>query len=194
MRARLAVALSGVAVEHREILLRDKPDAFLKDSPSATVPCLRAGDQILDESFDVMLWALRQNDPNALLDMSQEGWDLITENDGPFKAALDRTKYPTRYEGIDPAVEREKASVFLRGLDQRLDGQVWLFGNKASIADFAILPFIRQFAHIDRAWFDDQDWPHLIAWLDRFLGSAVFAEIMVKQTLWSPEDQVTLKI
>ena len=190
MRARLAVVQSGVPVELREILLRDKPKAFLEDSPSATVPCLRTQEGVIDESLDVMIWALKQNDPDGLLDMPEQGWSLISECDGPFKAALDRTKYPTRYQGIDVDAEREKASDFLYRLNDQLAGQVWLFGDRATLADYALLPFIRQFAHIDRAWFDAQDWPDLIAWLDRFLDSAVFADIMVKHPVWSPEGQI----
>jgi len=185
MRARLAVVQSGVPIELREILLRDKPEAFLEDSPSATVPCLRTEEGVIDESLDVMIWALKQNDPDGLLDMSEQGWSLIRECDGPFKAALDRTKYPTRYEGIDIEAEREKASDFLYRLNDQLAGQVWLFGDRATLADYAILPFVRQFAHIDRACFDDRDWPYLIAWLDRFLESDLFAATMHKYAPWT---------
>lgn len=188
MRARLALVRSGVQVELREILLRDKPDAFLRDSPSGTVPCLRTDGQIIDESLDIIIWALKQNDTYGLLKMPQQGWDLIAENDGPFKAALDRTKYPTRFDGIDVSVEREKASMFLKGLDARLSGQDFLFGDVPTIADDAVLPFIRQFAHIDREWFDAQDWPNLISWLDQFLASHLFSAIMQKYPLWSEGD------
>lgn len=194
MRARLALVRSGVQVELREILLRDKPDAFLRDSRSGTVPCLRTDGQIIDESLDIMIWALKQNDTYGLLKMPQQGWDLIAENDGPFKAALDRTKYPTRFDGIDASVEREKASMFLKGLDARLSGQDFLFGDVPTIADDAVLPFIRQFAHIDREWFDAQDWPNLISWLDQFLASHLFSASMQKYPLWSEGDaQVMLK-
>lgn len=185
IRARLALASSGLRVELREILLRDKPQAFLDTSASATVPALRAGDDILDESLDIMVWALTRNDPQGLLDMPQVGWDLISDNDGPFKDALDHTKYAVRYPDHDAEVERETAARYLRVLDARLIGQDWLFGARATLADLAILPFVRQFANIDRAWFDAQDWPHLIVWLDRFLESEAFAHVMGKYPPWT---------
>ncbi|NRB04980.1 MAG: glutathione S-transferase [Rhodobacteraceae bacterium] len=192
MRARLAVASAGVAVDLREIVLRDKPQAFLDTSPSATVPAMRLPDRVLDESLDIMTWALGQHDPGNLLDMPQEGWDLIHTTDGPFKKALDRTKYATRYPDSDPDAEREKAMEHLMALNTRLSGQDWLFGARPTLADYAILPFVRQFAHIDRAWFDAQDWPHLRSWLDRFLESKLFAGIMQKYPPWAEGDDHTL--
>lgn len=188
MRARLAIMLAGPQVELREIVLRDKPQAFLDTSSSGTVPALRLSDQVLDESLDIMIWALEQSDPHGLLDMPQEGWDLIAANDGPFKAALDHTKYTTRYPELDHAAEREKAVTHLCGLDARLASQGWLMGDRATLADYAILPFVRQFAFIDKAWFDAQDWPQLHAWLDRFLDSDLFASIMSKYTPWAEGD------
>lgn len=188
MRARLAVLSAGVRVELREILLRDKPAAFLATSPSASVPALRLPNRVLDESFDIMLWALEQNDPQRLLDMPKDGWDLIKANDGPFKAALDHTKYASRYPELDAVDERRKAAVFLMDLDQRLTGQSALFGARPTLADLAILPFVRQFANSDRAWFDSQDWPDLRDWLDRFTQSTVFAQVMTKFAPWSESD------
>ena len=188
IRARLALASAGATVELREILLRDKPQDFLDTSPSATVPALRLGDRVLDESKDIMLWALRQDDPLGLLDMPKIGWELIEENDNPFKAALDHTKYSVRYPDLDPEVERSKASSFLIRIDERLKDQKWLFGDRPSMADLAILPFVRQFANTDRKWFDAQPWPDLIAWLDRFLESEAFAGVMTKYVPWSNGD------
>ena len=135
IRARLALLSSGVRVELREILLRDKPAAFLQTSPSGTVPAIRLPNQVLDESLEIMIWALQQNDPQRLLDMPQAGWDLIEVNDGPFKAALDHTKYATRYPDLDPKVERKKAASYLLNLDERLAGRSWLFGSRPTIAD-----------------------------------------------------------
>jgi glutathione S-transferase len=185
MRARLALKSSGVRVELREILLKDKPQAFLDASASATVPALVLRDRVLDESADIMVWALERNDPWGLLHMPQEGWDLIDTNDGPFKAALDHTKYAARYPKLDANAERTKAAAFLVGLDQRLKGQNSLFGDRPTIADHAILPFVRQFANIDREWFDAQAWPDLITWLTRFLESEQFALVMTKYMPWS---------
>ncbi|WP_170763853.1 glutathione S-transferase N-terminal domain-containing protein [Ruegeria lacuscaerulensis] len=188
MRARLAIMSAGVAVELREVLLRNKPHAFLQTSPSGTVPALRLEDQVLDESLDIMIWALRKNDPQQLLDMPEEGWSLIATNDGPFKAALDHTKYATRYPDLDETAERAKAAAYLVELNDRLNGRHWLFGDRPTLADLALLPFVRQFAQIDRVWFDAQAWPHLIAWLDRFLDSEPFALVMDKYAPWSEGD------
>lgn len=188
IRARLAIASAGVTVELREILLRDKPQAFLETSVSATVPALRLDDRALDESRDIMVWALEQNDPQQLLDMPDAGWELIDENDGPFKSALDHTKYASRYPDLDTAAERSKAADFLFGLDKRLKGQAALFGNRATIADIGILPFVRQFANADRVWFDAQPWPDLIVWLDSFVRSHDFATVMTKYAPWSEGD------
>lgn len=188
MRARLAVQAAGLVVELREILLRDKPQAFLADSASGTVPALRLPDRGVDESLDIMIWALEQRDPLGLLDMPGAGWEMIATNDGPFKTALDHTKYAVRYPELDASVERAKAADVLRDLDLQLRGQVHLFGAKQTIADLAILPFVRQFANTDRVWFDAQDWPDLVAWLDRFTQSDAFARVMVKYTPWVEGD------
>lgn len=188
MRARLAVLSSSIKVELREILLKEKPQAFLETSASATVPALRLNDRVLDESLDIMVWALELNDPQRLLDMPQDGWNLIDANDGPFKVALDHTKYASRYPKLDAKAERSKAAAFLFDLDQRLKGQSFLFGNCPTLADQAILPFVRQFANTDRDWFDAQAWPDLIAWLNRFTQSVNFSQVMAKYAPWSEGD------
>ncbi|MFS4581209.1 glutathione S-transferase [Phaeobacter sp. C3_T13_0] len=189
MRSRLALLSAGVKVELREIRLKDKPLAFLQASASGTVPALRLHDQVFDESLDIMIWALKKSDPMNLLDMPKEGWDLIEVNDGPFKAALDHTKYAIRYPDLDAVAERDRAAGYLHLFDARLRGRSWLFGERCTIADLALLPFVRQFAHIDRVWFDAQSWPDLISWLDRFLGSDTFAQVMTKYTPWSEGDE-----
>ena len=187
MRARLAIRAAGVRVELREILLRDKPAAFLAESPTATVPALRLSNRVLDESLDIMLWALEQNDPAGLLDMPDAGWRLIAANDGPFKAALDRTKYAIRFPETDPFADRDKAARILMGLNTRLTHHAALLGARTTLADLALLPFVRQFAQIDRAWFDAQPWPALIRWLDAFLSSDRFSAIMDKHPPWTPD-------
>lgn len=176
---------AGLEVELREIKLKDKPPAFLKASPSATVPNLQAGDLNLDESLDIMLWALGQSDPLGFLNMPDIGETLIAQNDGPFKAALDHTKYAIRYPDLDPQSERRKASDFIQSLNTRLTENLFLMGDRPTLADVAIFPFVRQFAHIDRAWFDAQPWPQVILWLDGFLQSANFQKAMTKVTVWS---------
>ncbi len=185
IRARLALASSGIQINLREILLRDKPQAFLDASPSGTVPCLVAPTQTIDESLDIMLWALNQNDPEGWLDMPAQGHDLIARIDGPFKTALDHTKYATRYPDENAEEHRTIASTFLSALDTQIDTHIF---DKPTLADFAILPFIRQFAFIDKAWFDAQSWPNLQAWLEAFLVSDRFASVMSKNAQWAPAE------
>jgi len=128
-----------------------------------------------------MIWALERNDPEGWLDVPDGGHDWISRADGPFKHALDRTKYINRYPGEDADQHRQTAATFLAELDAQIDH--WVF-DKSTLVDFAILPFVRQFAFIDRPWFDAQPWPHLQAWLARFLESDSFARIMQKQNVW----------
>ncbi|MES0808029.1 glutathione S-transferase [Roseibium sp. SCPC15] len=188
IRARLAIASSGQTVELREVVLRDKAPEFLETSPSATVPCLKLLDSVLDESLDVMLWALRVSDPEDWLKPDKGNLEamlsLIEECDGPFKKHLDRYKYHTRYEGADRADERSAASAFLRQLDSMLQDQPWLFGQRSSLADFAILPFVRQFANADRDWFDGESWNNLKSWLTAFESSSRFQSVMPKWEKW----------
>ncbi|SFL73118.1 Glutathione S-transferase [Shimia aestuarii] len=191
MRARLAVAISGVKVELREILLRDKAPEFLKTSPSATVPCLKAGDLVLDESLDIMIWALQQSDPQGWLSMPADGQDLIARADGPFKRVLDRTKYHTRYPDLDPEDQRAQAMTFLNDLNTRLEETPWLFGPIPTLSDMAILPFVRQFAFIDKPRFDAEAPPALGRWLNTFLASDLFAKIMPKPPVWKAGDPPT---
>ena len=180
----MAVLSAGLEVELREIKLKDKPQAFLAASPSATVPNLQAGDLNIDESLDIMRWALDQSDPHGLLNMPSIGETLIAQNDGPFKTALDHTKYATRYPDLNPQSEQAQASDFIHSLETRLATHPFLIGDRPTLADIAIFPFVRQFAHIDRAWFDAQPWPNVISWLDGFLQSADFQTAMENVTVW----------
>ena len=144
VRARLAIASSGMRVELREILLRDKAPEFLAVSPSGTVPCLQLNGRVIDESLDIMKWALSQNDPDDWLKVTDPTSDaLIAEADGPFKAALDRTKYASRYPDAEASEHRATATQFLNKLDTQLSGQTYLFRDTPTLADMAILPFVR---------------------------------------------------
>jgi glutathione S-transferase len=135
MRARLALVAAGQQVDLREIVLRDKAPAFLAVSPSATVPCLQTANSIIDESLDVMIWALSRNDPLRWMDMPDAGWDWIERADGPFKDALDRTKYASRYPESDAREHRDIAALFLTDLDKQITD--WIF-ERPTIADYAI--------------------------------------------------------
>ncbi|MBC7610476.1 MAG: glutathione S-transferase [Polaromonas sp.] len=195
MRARLALAVSGVPYELREIVLRNKPPEMLAVSPKATVPVLvLPNGEVIDESLGIMLWALRQNDPGRWL-LPQRGslpelLALIDANDGAFKQHLDRYKYPNRYaqeSGGDAAgfanAHRAEAARWLGELELML-GDGWLFGSAPSLADMAILPFVRQFAHTDAAWFAAQPWPLLRGWLAGFEGCDLYLGVMGKHTAW----------
>ena len=185
IRARLAVATSGVRVEFREISLKEKHPAFLQVSSSGTVPCLVADGGVSDESLDIMIWALTRNDPQGWLDMPEVGWRLIEQFDGPFKDALDRTKYAVRHPELDPLEQRAIAHRQLTDLNASI-GE-WVF-DRPTLADFAILPFVRQFAFIDKTLFDAQPWDRLQAWLARFLSSSAFQDVMGKHAFWQTDD------
>lgn len=189
MRARLALRVAAQAVEHREIELKHKPAAMLQVSPKGTVPVLvLAGGGVLEQSLDIMRWALERHDPEAWLPTDaarhQDAWALIAQNDGEFKFHLDRYKYPHRYDLSDGVAHRAQASVFLEALALRLMANAYLSGPRFGIADAAILPFVRQFAHTDKAWFAQQDWPALAQWLAAFEASAAFAQLMEKHPVW----------
>lgn len=179
-------------MELREILLQAKAPEFLTISPKGTVPVLVTQTEVIEESFEVMRWAMAQTDPGHWLHMPEAGYDWISRCDGPFKLALDHTKYAVRFPDLHPVQERARASEFLQDLDNKLAGSDWMFGADCTLADIALLPFIRQFANIDEAWFDQQPWPNLQRWLDQFLASTHFSNIMVKYDKWSAGDAATI--
>lgn len=196
MRARLGLTSANIKVELREIVLRNKPEHMIELSPKGTVPVLRLQTgEVIDESLDIAIWALKQNDPEQLLSPKEVSLDdmlaLIKENDGPFKHHLDRTKYAVRYPEDEKQDHIKGASEFLNKLNDRLSNQAFLFGDTRSLADITIAPFVRQFANIDRSWFDAQPWPHLIRWLNEFLESEQFLSIMEKYTPWQEGDEIT---
>jgi len=192
MRARLAILASGLKVELREIVLREKAPEFLASSPKGTVPVLVTPSAVIDESLELMLWALNRSDSESWLAMSEEGYEWIARCDGPFKTALDHTKYAVRYPDLDPEQERQRAAEFLVDLNLQLAKSDWLFGSKCTLADMAIVPFVRQFANSDRGWFDAQPWPNLQRWLSVFLASDRFANIMTKYPKWQAGDRLVM--
>ena len=189
MRARLALAVSGQVCELREVVLRNKPQGLLQASPKGTVPVLvLPSGQVLEQSLDIMLWALAQHDPEGWLSPSDgtmaDMLALIAECDGPFKQALDRCKYPSRYPDADPALARTQAVDWLQTLETRLTHHTCLYGNRAALADMAIAPFVRQFAGIDDVWWSAQPWPRLQAWLAHWQASPLFEQVMPKLPAW----------
>ena len=198
MRARLALHVSGVAHEHREVVLKNKPDHMLALSPKGTVPVLwlrgTADEPVLEQSLDIMLWALRQHDPLDWLPASHEAMAdaqaLIAHNDGPFKQQLDRYKYPNRSGLVSGAADRDEAALWLHTLNARLGTQPFLAGHGWGLADAAIAPFVRQYAHTDPTWFAAQPWQALTRWLAAFESSVLFSAIMVKHSPYGPSTVV----
>lgn len=191
MRARMAVAISGVEVELREVVLRDKPQEMLSVSPKGTVPVLVLSDsRVIDESLDIMHWALAQNDPEQWLHHVDA--DLIAANDGAFKQALDRYKYPHRFGLTDGLNHRDSALAHVTKLNDVLLKTPFLAGQQRGFTDIALFPFVRQFAATDHAWFDGLPLPSLQSWLDRLTASALFAHIMTRYPQWHAGDAPTI--
>jgi glutathione S-transferase len=201
MRARLACTLflPAQSLELREVVLKNKPQELLEISPKATVPVLVAlreslADPVLvDESRDIMMWALDQaaellKTQYTPLHLQLEIDELINENDGPFKWALDHYKYADRFEETEEYY-RELGEVFLAKLEQLLEHNRYLFTPAMSLADIAIFPFVRQFAHVDKQWFEQSPYPRLIQWLDILLKSDLFASIMEKYKPWDKQEE-----
>jgi glutathione S-transferase len=196
IRARLALAGADVGVEVREVNLAARPPEFLVLGPPATVPLLELPDGArLPESLEIMVWALEHHDPadwlrrNGGVAKAAAAWQLIlaliAENDGPFKHHLDRFKYASRYPGGDPAFHRGAALGVLRGWNARierhsLDGEPgWLLGERPCLADWALLPFVRQFRLADPVGFAAAGGiGALQAWLARFEAGSELAEVM----------------
>jgi len=196
IRARMALYISGQTCELREVVLRNKPAEMIELSPKATVPVMQLETgEVLEESLDIMLWTLAKNDPGGWLQPELGTLDdmiaLIEEADGPFKDNLDRYKYAPRYENADPEVHRKEAEKFLHVLNERMENSKYLFGNRPALADYAIAPFIRQFANTDRAWFDAAPYPHLQSWLEAFLSTELFNQVMDKYPAWQAGDAPT---
>lgn len=188
MRARMTLYQAGVQCELVEVELKAKPAAMLALSPKGSVPVLQLlSGEVIDESLDIMRWALEQNDPGHWLPSSWAiSQSLIDENDGGFKSNLDRYKYPQRYPGGNSVEARDKGLMFLHQLNTQLSGNadsgnnVYLLGQQVGFADIAIFPFVRQFANTDADWFTDQPLPAVQNWLHILLDSDLFKAIMEK--------------
>lgn len=184
MRARLALLVSETACEIREVKLRDKPVEMVAASPKATVPVLVLPEgKVIDESIDIMRWALRRNDPEDWL--AGDDAALIAANDGRFKHHLDRYKYPDRY-GSNPEAHRAEGLAILGELEARLAPQPFLCGERRALTDSAIMPFVRQFAAVDRDWFDTRSIPAVQRWLAVQVEAPLFVRAMVPHPQWQP--------
>jgi glutathione S-transferase len=177
----MALIYAGIPVEIRDVELKNKPQHLLDISPKGTVPVLQlVNGVVIEESLDITRWALAQYDPEHWLRVSVEADKLIQWNDGDFKQCLDRYKYADRYPDFSQAFYRQQAEVFLTELETRLTGSRYLCGNKFSLADVAIFPFIRQFAGVDSDWFRGSTYPALNKWLEAILATALFGRVMAK--------------
>lgn len=187
----MALYYAGVQCELREIVLRDKPLHMLDISPKGTVPVLLLPTgQVIDESLDIMQWALSEDDPDRWLPYLHRSdiYTLIERNDGAFKAALDRYKYPNRFPDEDCSGARDKGLKILEDLNARVAANGALSGENMTLADIAIFPFIRQFANVDRDWFDALPMLPLQAWLTTHCESDLFAAVMEKYAPWVDGD------
>ncbi|HSI38130.1 MAG TPA: glutathione S-transferase [Methylotenera sp.] len=183
MRARMALKYAGIAVEIHEISLKDKPESMLKVSPKATVPVLVLSDgTVLEESLDIMYWALQQSDKGSWLGVDSERLQaLITENDGSFKQALDKYKYAIHFPEQAAEYYRAQGEVFIQKLEALLSQSKFLLKDQVSLVDIAIFPFVRQFASVDTDWFETAPYPKLQTWLKGLVESELFLSIMEKQ-------------
>ena len=197
IRARLALAYAQVNVQFHEVSLRDKPAQMLAVSPKGTVPVLvLPSGQVLEQSLDIMRWAMVQHDPDDWLyaqadahnpsptHAQQQAELWLARNDGAFKRALDAYKYPERHPEQSPAEHRARAvQALLEPLEQQLSSSTYVLGARVSYVDAALVPFLRQFAAVDRSWFDDEGtrlFPHVARWLQDWLASSLFETVMAK--------------
>jgi glutathione S-transferase len=181
MRARLALYTAKISHEHREVDLKNKPAEMLAISPKGTVPVMQFSDGVvLEQSLDIMNWAL--DNPTLSLQDS----DLIQENDTTFKRALDRYKYPGRYDDQNGMDSRDQCEVFLAQVEERLNP--YMGGQDYNLVDMAIFPFVRQFVQVDVDWFEKQNYSRIKQWLKVFELSALFEEVMQKYTPWTLGD------
>lgn len=194
MRARIAIKLCSLECEIREINLKLKNKEFLELSPKGTVPVLvLPDDKIIEESMDIIHWAISNNDPYNLklknLEIYNKDIELISIFDNEFKYHLDRYKYNSRYKGINKEEHKYKARDLLVNLNNSLKEKQWLNGENISISDISILPFIRQYRIADIKWFDEKlELPNINRWLDKFLNSKIFNNVMKKYKIWETTD------
>ena len=185
MRARMALKLANIDIEIREISLRDKPAHMLEISPKATVPVLVLADGVvIEESLEIMFWAFnnaREKSDALQGNIHEPSRALVLMNDTEFKKNLDCYKYPERHPEKLQLEYRQQGEIFLQQLEELLQKNIYLFGTEPSFADYAIFPFIRQFAAVDLAWFETSHYPKLRAWLNGWVSSELFVSIMQKQ-------------
>lgn len=196
MRARIAIYKANQRVLLRDVVLSNKPAALLASSPKGTVPVLLLAQEkasapqcVIEESLEIMLWALAKSDPGDLLyadapDALPEMLKLIAHFDDEFKNCLEQYKCAKRYHEDTLSFYRQLCEPYLQDLEQRLDQHAFIMSAKESLADIALLPFIRQFARIERQWYLQSPYPKLRQWLNHYLQSLMFTKVMAKTPLW----------
>lgn len=191
MRARMTLCAASITVDLREVFLREKPEEMLYLSAKGAVPVLAFDEMVLEQSLDIMYWALDQSDPEGWLrkDLAEQTQALIDKNDGCFKTHLDHYKYSDRYPAESQQHYREQGEEFLALLEANLQQHSYLLADTPTLVDIAIFPFIRQFAFVDKDWFDGSQYQRLQQWLKYFLESPLFLQSMVKQPPWRTGDQ-----
>ncbi|KAA0926944.1 glutathione S-transferase [Psychrobacter sp. ANT_H56B] len=195
MRARLGILFAELQVELREITLKNKPSQMLAISPKGTVPVLQLLDgTVIEESTEIMIWALEQQDPQGLLEAEvlQQANALIDKNDNEFKYWLDRYKYADRHIDMTQTEYRQKGEIFLQVLEELLTKNPYLLGKTVTIADIGIMPFVRQFAHVDRDVFYSLPYPNLQRWLQDWLQHPFFLQTMTKFQPWQDGDEAVI--
>ena len=178
---------SEISCELREVVLRDKPEEMIAISPKATVPVLQLSTgEVIDESRDIAIWAISQNDPHNWSTYIEDMKELVEINDFKFKTHLDKYKYSSRNPELSKEEHRENANFYLEQLEERLNKNKFLSADEQTVTDLAIFPFIRQFAFVDKEYFDNLPFPKLHQWLEYHLNSEIFKNIMYKYTKWQP--------
>jgi len=194
MRARIAIFYAKQPIILRDVVLSQKPEAMLMASPKGTVPVLVLPEKeknVIEESLEIMLWALGKSDPDDFLpehdsEALAQMLTLIARFDNDFKTCLDAYKCAKRYHEGDLIKRRQACEVYIQGLEHALTEHDFLMSSKPSIVDIALLPFIRQFARVERQWYLQSPYPHLKKWLDHYLQGPMFTKVMAKYPLWSP--------
>ena len=193
MRARLIIKKCNINVLLREVELRDKPDCLIDISPKATVPVLVLPNQVIEQSMDIILWALSFNDPynmkKAWLEDKAASQHFLNSLDNEFKNHLDRYKYSSRYEPQDKIMHRNLAMLWIEKLENKLSKSAHLSGSEIGIFDYISLPFVRQFRIADPEWFDSCNLPNLHKRLSEFLESKLFMQTMKKMPIWKKTGQ-----
>jgi len=190
MRGRLAIFKAKQTVLLRDLVLSNKPIEMMAVSPKGTVPVIvLANNSVIEESLEVMLWALQITDPDNLLHCNDKEalpamLLLINEFDTDFKSCLEAYKCAKRYQEDNITECRIACEAYIKRLEQRLTEQTFLMSDKESLLDIALMPFIRQFGRIERQWYLQSPYPHVRQWLNRYLQSSVFTKVMAKHPLW----------